>query len=56
MRKVMEHVLDKMDEEEGGDVVPANVQSTIPVEDRVRLYCLETELNADMDLRTVKHL
>jgi len=57
MRKVMEHVLEKMDEENPQSTTGSVVSSgnDLPAEERVRLYCLDTLLSPEMDLRTVKH-
>lgn len=62
MRKVMEHVLEKMEEEgssgggeAGGGSSGASGSASAP-ESRVRLFCLDTPLQPEMDLRTVKNL
>ena len=57
MRKVMEHVLEKMETEtENPQSTTGSVSGTdVPAEERVRLFCLENPLSPDMDLRTVKH-
>jgi hypothetical protein len=59
MKKVMEHVLDKIEEEAmgGSAEAPTNSNSSAnPPEEKVKLYCLDHELAPDLDLRTVKHL
>lgn len=59
MRKVMEHVLEKMEEETVGVAEGASNSgsSVLPTpEERVKLFCLDNLLSPDMDLRTVRNL
>ena len=57
MRKVCLHVLEKMEDENVGQTTDGTAStSSIPPEERVKLYCLENPLPPDMDLRTVKNL
>ncbi|CAL8133677.1 unnamed protein product [Orchesella dallaii] len=56
MRKVMEHVLEKMEEENPQSTTGSVSGAEVPAEERVRLYCLDTLLKPDMDLRTVRHM
>ena len=52
----MEHVLEKVEEENQQSTSGSVSGNDIPAEERVRLFCLETPLSPDMDLRTVRHL
>lgn len=56
MRKVMEHVLEKMEEEITGTAADNTSSNSVPPEERVKLFCLDNPLSPDMDLRTVKNL
>lgn len=50
----MEHVLEKMEEDAPVLETTSSASTTNP-EDRVKLFCLETALSPDSDLRTVKN-
>lgn len=52
----MEHVLEKIEEENPQSTTGSVSGAEVPAEERVRLYCLDTQLKPDMDLRTVRHM
>lgn len=51
----MEHVLEKMEEENPQSTTGSVSGTEVPADERVRLYCNDQILSSDLDLRTVKH-